>query len=125
MRPSADPAPTAERAALSSHRERTEMEQTATAPTTIDARRPSRTVLAALAVAVSTIVLVLVIARMAGSSHPDGLVPMPLNPEIEARWGIRVTQVAVSADGGLIDFRFLVLEPENASASCGNRERCG
>lgn len=39
---------------------------------------------------------------------------MPLSPAIEAAWGIRVSQVAVTADGGLVDFRFLVLDSDKA-----------
>ena len=35
---------------------------------------------------------------------------------IEARWGVRVTQVGVSGDGGLIDFRFIVVDPDKALA---------
>ena len=33
---------------------------------------------------------------------------------IEAQWGIRVTHIAVLADGGLIDFRFQVIDPDKA-----------
>ena len=44
-----------------------------------------------------------------------GSIPVPLNPAVEARWGIRVMQVAATADGGLVDFRFVVLDPEKAS----------
>lgn len=42
--------------------------------------------------------------------------PMPTNPAIEAQWGIRVTQVALTADGGLVDFRFIVIDPDKAQA---------
>lgn len=38
----------------------------------------------------------------------------PINPEIEARWGIRITQVGVTADGGLIDVRYIVLDADKA-----------
>ena len=40
--------------------------------------------------------------------------PMPIHLAIEERWGIRVTQVGVTADGGLIDFRYIVLDPDKA-----------
>jgi hypothetical protein len=46
--------------------------------------------------------------------------PVPLNPAIEAKWGIRVSQVAVTADGGLVDFRFIVLDPDKASEMMSN-----
>jgi len=44
------------------------------------------------------------------------LAPVPLSADIEAKWGIRVTQVAVTADGGLVELRFVVLDSEKASA---------
>ncbi|NWJ46030.1 MAG: hypothetical protein HXX08_09150 [Chloroflexi bacterium] len=40
--------------------------------------------------------------------------PMPTNPQIEEKWGIRVTQIGVTADGGMVDFRFMVIDPEKA-----------
>lgn len=33
---------------------------------------------------------------------------------VEAQWGIRLTHIAVLADGGLIDFRFQVIDPDKA-----------
>ncbi len=42
--------------------------------------------------------------------------PVPTNPQIEARYGVRVTQVASTADGGMVDFRFIVLDPDKALA---------
>jgi hypothetical protein len=41
---------------------------------------------------------------------------MPINPAIEDRWGVRVSQVGVTADGGLVDFRFVVLNSDKALA---------
>ncbi|MFN8597520.1 MAG: hypothetical protein U0559_15230 [Anaerolineae bacterium] len=44
---------------------------------------------------------------------------LPGQPASEAaiadKWGIRVTHIAVLADGGLIDFRFQVIDPDKAS----------
>lgn len=40
----------------------------------------------------------------------------PANPAIETTWGIRVTQIGVTADGGLVDFRYIVLDPDKALA---------
>jgi len=44
---------------------------------------------------------------------------LPGQPATEAaiadKWGIRITHIAVLADGGLIDFRFQVLDPDKAS----------
>ncbi|MBN9393325.1 MAG: hypothetical protein J0I20_35160 [Chloroflexi bacterium] len=45
----------------------------------------------------------------------SGSVPVS-STEIEQRWGIRVTQVGVTADGGLVDFRYIVLDPDKALA---------
>ena len=39
---------------------------------------------------------------------------VPRNAAIEQRWGIRVTQIGVTADGGLLDFRYLVLDSDKA-----------
>lgn len=41
---------------------------------------------------------------------------MPSNPAIEQRWGIRIKQIGVSADGGLVDFRFIVLDADKAAS---------
>lgn len=39
----------------------------------------------------------------------------PATPaQIEATWGIRVTQLVVTGDGGMVDFRFVVVDPEKA-----------
>lgn len=46
--------------------------------------------------------------------------PIPLNPAVETKWGVRVSQVAVTADGGLVDFRFIVLDPDKASEMLSN-----
>lgn len=35
---------------------------------------------------------------------------------LEDRWGIQVTLVGVSADGGLVDFRYIVVDPDKALA---------
>ena len=44
----------------------------------------------------------------------------PVSPAIEARWGVRVSHVGVSADGGLVDVRFVVLDPDRALALLGD-----
>lgn len=35
--------------------------------------------------------------------------------QVEAQWGVRVQHIAVLADGGLIDFRFQVIDPDKAA----------
>ena len=44
---------------------------------------------------------------------------------VEAQWGIRIEHIGVSADGGLIDFRFVVVDPDKAAPllSVENRPR--
>ncbi len=49
---------------------------------------------------------------------PSGAIP--INPAIEAKWGVRVTQIGVTADGGMVDFRYLVLDPDKALALVDN-----
>ncbi|MBI5030108.1 MAG: hypothetical protein HZB51_06240 [Chloroflexi bacterium] len=49
------------------------------------------------------------------ASSPTALTP-PTNPVIEERWGVRVTQIGVTADGGLVDVRFVVIDPDKALA---------
>lgn len=38
-------------------------------------------------------------------------VPLPTNPALEAAWGIRFTAVLIEADRGMIDLRYIVLDP--------------
>jgi hypothetical protein len=47
---------------------------------------------------------------------------MPTNPAIEEKWGIRIKQIGVTADGGLVDFRFVVLDPEKARNMMSNED---
>ncbi len=53
-------------------------------------------------------------------AHPIGSVAatpasVPTNAAIEDRWGLRVSMVGATADGGLVDFRFVVLDPDKVS----------
>jgi hypothetical protein len=40
--------------------------------------------------------------------------PPPASPAIEDRWGIRITQLALTADGGLVDLRYQIIDPDKA-----------
>ncbi len=40
--------------------------------------------------------------------------PMPQSAAFEERWGIRITQVAVTADGGMVDLRYVILDSSKA-----------
>jgi hypothetical protein len=61
-----------------------------------------------------------------GLQPPPGTTPQarPTSPQaIEERWGVRFTQIGVTADGGLIDLRFQVLDPDKALAMIDDVER--
>jgi hypothetical protein len=40
--------------------------------------------------------------------------PMPSSAAIEETWGIRITRVALTADNGMVDLRYQVLDPRKA-----------
>ncbi len=43
-------------------------------------------------------------------------VEMPTSDAIESRFGVRFTQVGITADGGMVDLRYRVLDPDKAMA---------
>ena len=53
------------------------------------------------------------LASMRGPSSADTTASAAA---IQDRWGIRVSQVAVTADGGFVDFRYVVTDPDKALA---------
>lgn len=66
----------------------------------------------------AAVILVLVVVAgtwfgVARLARPSSTV-VPTSPAIEAKWGVRVTQIGVTADGGMVDFRFVVLDPDKA-----------
>lgn len=46
---------------------------------------------------------------------------VPTSPAVESTWGIQVTSVTTTADGGLVDLRFVVLDPGKAAAAMDGR----
>jgi hypothetical protein len=76
--------------------------------------RPSRTVVAAVLIGAAVLALA---AALFGTLRPvpTGDTTVPTNPAIEAKWGIRPIQIAMTADGGLVDFRFIVLDADKAA----------
>jgi hypothetical protein len=66
------------------------------------------------------LVVVGVAAFLLARSWPATPAPIgnttPISPAIEEQWGVRITQVGVTADGGLVDFRYIVLDPDKALA---------
>lgn len=51
-----------------------------------------------------------------GLVAPSGPRPMPTSPAVEERWGVRVSHVGVTGDGGLVEVRFVVLDGDKALA---------
>ena len=74
-------------------------------------RRFGRIALIALVVA---IVAAVVWPQLHGSAR--GSIVPAVNPAVEAAWGLRPTQLAMSGDGGFVDFRFVVLDADKAVA---------
>jgi hypothetical protein len=59
--------------------------------------------------------------RTAVARHPAavtpagaGLTAVPTSPAIEQRWGVRFTHVTILADGGVVELRYLALDPATA-----------
>jgi hypothetical protein len=51
----------------------------------------------------------------APASLAERMAPMPVSSEIEAAYGVRIAQVATTADGGLVDLRYTVIDPDKAA----------
>ncbi len=66
----------------------------------------------------------LVVGEQAGPAQPTaGQVkpgPMPQSPQIEAKYGIQFSRVGLTANGGLVDVRLLVLDPAKATPVLGH-----
>jgi hypothetical protein len=45
----------------------------------------------------------------------ERMAAMPVSAEIETKYGVRISMVAVTADGGLIDLRYTVIDPDKAA----------
>jgi hypothetical protein len=58
-------------------------------------------------------------ARMT-SAPPEPTIPD--HADIEAAWGVRFTSLTVTADGGIVDLRFVVLDPSRATALMADKE---
>ena len=93
------------------------MQQAVLAPPAVRrAPRPSRTLVAGATIVFVAALAILALLNGPLRSQPQAGVPVPINPAVEARWGVRVTQVAMTGDGGLVDFRFIALDPDKALA---------
>ena len=74
-------------------------------------RKPRFALIGGTAVAVALVAAVLVTSLR---SSPGGSVVPAVSPAVETAWGVRATQLATSADRGLVDFRFIVLDADKA-----------
>lgn len=84
-----------------------------------DTRRPlgrmlRREVLVPLATLVAVAAALVLQTTSGGAGTPPHLVPMPRSQAMELRYGIRFSQVAVTAEGGMLDVRYIVLDSETA-----------
>jgi hypothetical protein len=78
-------------------------------------RIPARVIgAAALALGALALASVLLVSNGSGGTDPvapSAIVRAPAAPAIEARFGIRVTQIGLTADGGMLDMRFVAIDP--------------
>jgi hypothetical protein len=72
---------------------------------------------AAVAIALVVTIIRNVTARDDAAGHE-----MPQNPQIEQKYGIRISRVSVVADGGLITLSYVVLDPTKAQAFQADQE---
>ncbi|WP_147268869.1 hypothetical protein [Sphaerisporangium album] len=69
--------------------------------------------------AVAALVVVLALPHGGGTARAG----MPAAPDVEQRYGVRFTMVGVTADHGLLDVRFIVLDPDRAAAMLSDARR--
>jgi hypothetical protein len=82
-------------------------------------RRPPTAALVVVAVMVLAVIAGLgAVALARGGSEPT----VPRSPAVEVAFGVRITSVTVTGDGGLVDLRFVVLDPSKAAALMASRD---
>ncbi|NLE44311.1 MAG: hypothetical protein GX620_06285 [Chloroflexi bacterium] len=85
---------------------------------TLAARRPSRSTLLAILASASLVLIVvaatLVLRAQANAPQAPGNYALPTSGEIEERFGVRFTFLAVVADGGFIDLRYRIVDAGKA-----------
>jgi hypothetical protein len=52
--------------------------------------------------------------RSAATPAVSGVAAVPTSPAIEQRWGVRFTGVTILADGGVVELRYIALDPATA-----------
>jgi hypothetical protein len=88
----------------------------------LDTQMPrQRAVVYSLAIVLLIIVAALLVARTVASTREVAIDPsdpraftIPRSPEIEEKYGIRFTFLAVTGDGGLVDLRYRVVDEGRA-----------
>jgi hypothetical protein len=67
--------------------------------------------------------MLVAVVWVAGSPEPKKQpeVSSPVSEDLEQKWGIKITNLQLSANGFVVDFRYKVLDPEKA-ATLGKRE---
>jgi hypothetical protein len=80
-------------------------------------RIPSRPVLVSAASALAVLAFAVSHHSHAARASPRAAaaVAVPQSSAIEERFGIRITRLGLTANGGMLDLRFIVLEPEKAT----------
>jgi hypothetical protein len=91
------------------------MAESVAVPASQRATSSSRRTLTQLLGGLALLAAVLLIGVVVRPQPTPASVAAPINPAIEAQWGVRVSQVAMTADGGLVDLRYVVLDATKAA----------
>ncbi len=81
-------------------------------------RRIGLVLVAAIVVAAAGIGVTGLVQAATGHRRP----PVPHDSGVEGKSGVRVTRVSLAADGGLVDVRYIVLDPVRASRATGDTD---
>ena len=56
------------------------------------------------------------IARVSTNGNPTNIIALSAAKDLEAKWGVQISALRISAAGNVIDFRYRVTDPDKASA---------
>jgi hypothetical protein len=89
---------------------------------TTAARHPwfARVMVVLLVLAVAVVGLTRTADARERANNRERAKEVKVNAKFEARSGIRITRIAVAGDGGLVDVRYLVLDPQKAHDFLGD-----
>lgn len=70
------------------------------------------------------LILAAAIVHRGGPGGPGAApgAPVPPHPAIEAAYGVRIDRLVVTADGGMVDLRYTVVDPDRAQAMMNRLE---